>query len=285
MGRLSQGINLVRATFFVLRKDKQLVFFPLISGVAFILILIAFITPLVSVGTLTTNGISNPYAFYPALFLFYLISYAVVIFFNAGLITCAHIRLTGGDPSIHDGWENAVRHIRPIIAWALISATVGLILQIIADRAGAAGEVIRGIGGGLWSLITFFVIPVLVFEEKGVADAIKESWGLFKRTWGENVIGQISLALPFVAIGALVIVAAVAVALVGNPVLAVAALVVAIILIAALGIVYTALHGIFVAALYVYAQSGEVPSGFQRGLVEGAFAPKKPKKGVVGGQI
>ena len=73
MGRLSQGINLVRATFFVLRKDKQLVFFPLISGVAFILILIAFITPLVSVGTLTTTGISNPYAFYPALFLFYLI--------------------------------------------------------------------------------------------------------------------------------------------------------------------------------------------------------------------
>jgi hypothetical protein len=240
---------------------------------------------LVSVGTLTTNGISNPYAFYAALFFFYLISYAVVIFFNAGLITCAHIRLTGGDPSIHDGWENAVRHIRPIIAWALISATVGLILQIIADRAGAAGEVIRGIVGGLWSLITFFVIPVLVFEEKGVADAIKESWALFKRTWGENVIGQISLALPFVAIGALVIVAAVAVALVGNPVLAVAALVVAIILIAALGIVYTALHGIFVAALYVYAQSGEVPSGFQRGLVEGAFAPKKPKKGVVGGQI
>ena len=285
MGRLSQSVNLVKAAFSVLRKDKQLVFFPLISGFAFILILIAFIVPWVSFGILGANGISNPYAFYPTLFLFYLISYAVAIFFNTGLITCAHNRLTGGDPSIRDGWKNAVRHIRPIIVWALISATVGLVLQIIADRAGVAGEVIRGIVGGLWSLVTFFVIPVLVFEEKGVADAVKESWGLFKRTWGENVIGQISLALPFVAIGALVIVAAVGVAFVGNPSLTVAALVGAIILIAVLGIVYTALHGIFVATLYVYAQSGQVPSGFQRGLVEGAFAPKKPKKGVIGGQI
>jgi len=283
MGRLSLSINLIKATFSILRKDKQLVFFPLISGFAFILVLIAFIVPWVFL--LGTKGISNPYAFYPALFLFYLISYAVVIFFNTGLITCAHIRLTGGDPTIRDGWENAVRHIRPIIAWALISATVGLILQIIADQAGVVGEVIRGIVGGLWSLVTFFVVPVLVFEEKGVADAIKESWGLFKRTWGENVIGQISLVLPFVAIGALVIVAVVGVAFVGNPVLTVAALVVAIILIAALGIVYSALHGIFVATLYVYAQSGQVPSGFQLGLVEGAFAPKKPKKGVIGGQI
>jgi len=283
MGRLSQSINLIKATFSVLRKDKQLVFFPLISGFAFILVLIAFIVPWVFL--LGTKGISNPYAFYPALFLFYLISYAVVIFFNTGLITCAHIRLTGGDPTIRDGWKNAVRHIRPIIAWALISATVGLILQIIADQAGVVGEVIRGIVGGLWSLVTFFVVPVLVFEEKGVADAIKESWGLFKRTWGENVIGQISLVLPFVAIGALVIVAAVGVAFVGNPALTVAALVVAIILIAALGIVYAALHGIFVATLYVYAQSGQVPAGFQPGLVEGAFAPKKPKKGVIGGQI
>ncbi|MEI7828058.1 MAG: DUF6159 family protein [Euryarchaeota archaeon] len=283
MGRLSQSINLIKATFSVLRKDKQLVFFPLISGFAFILVLIAFIEPWVFL--IGTKGIYNPYAIYPANFLFYLISYAVVIFFNTGLITCAHIRLTGGDPTIRDGWKNAVRHIRPIIAWALISATVGLILQIIADQAGVVGEVIRGIVGGLWSLVTFFVVPVLVFEEKGVADAIKESWGLFKRTWGENVIGQISLVLPFVAIGALVIVAAVGVAFVGNPVLTVAALVVAIILIAALGIVYAALHGIFVATLYVYAQSGQVPAGFQPGLVEGAFAPKKPKKGVIGGQI
>lgn len=260
-------------------------FFPLISSFAFILVLIAFIVPWVFLGILGTNGISNPYVFYPALFLFYLISYAVVIFFNTGLITCAHKRLTGGDPTIRDGWENAVRHIRPIIAWALISATVGLILQIIADQAGVVGEILRGIVGGIWSLVTFFVVPVLVFEEKGVADAIKESWGLFKRTWGENVIGQISLVLPFVAIGVLVIIAAVGVAFVGNPVLTVAALVVAIILIAALGIVYSALHGIFVAALYVYAQSGQVPSGFQPGLVAGAFAPKKPKKGVTGGQI
>ena len=74
MGRLSQSINLVKAAFSVLRKDKQLVFFPLISGFAFILILIAFIVPWVSLGILGANGISNPYAFYPTLFLFYLIS-------------------------------------------------------------------------------------------------------------------------------------------------------------------------------------------------------------------
>jgi hypothetical protein len=269
-GTLSRSWQLIKETWWVLRQDKELLVFPVISGIAVIIIIASFILPLLFTGILgSTIGIVG---WLILLFVFYFVSYFVVIFFNTALIAAAHIRLSGGNPTISDGLSQASRHVSQIVAWALISATIGIILSAIRNRGGAAGSLASGILGTAWSLLTFFVIPVIVFEGKGVIEAIRESMSLFRRTWGENIVGSIGLSLvilPAVLLFFIVIFAGVS----GSAyVIPLAALFV--IVLGLTGVLYSALRGIFVAALYQYARTGSVPKAFTPDLVAGAFRPK-----------
>ncbi|MBP1929804.1 membrane-associated HD superfamily phosphohydrolase [Methanolinea mesophila] len=269
-GTFSRSWQLVKESWSVLSKDKELLVFPLVSGIAVVLIIASFILPLLFSGLL--GSIVGPVAWIMLLFVFYFLTYFVVIFFNTALIAAAYIRLTGGDPTIRDGLSHAGGHLGQIAAWALISATVGLVLSALRNRGGVAGSVASGILGTAWSLVTFFVIPVMIFEEKGVIDAIKESMGLFKRTWGENIVGSIGLGLvwiPAILVLFVTIWTAIAASAFIIPMAALFVLVLAV-----TGVLYSALRGIFTAALYGYAKTGKVPEAFSGELITGAFRPK-----------
>lgn len=177
-------------------SDRKLLVFPLLSGFVTIIVIASFVLPLIFSGgalSLTTNTLAGVIL----LFLFYLVTYFVVIFFNVGLISCVYARLQGKDMSVRDGLSAATRNAGAILIWAVIAATVGLILRMIEDRAGAIGGIATALVGGAWSLVTLFVVPVFVFEGKGVVPAIAESWSLFKKTWGESVIGTLSISFIF----------------------------------------------------------------------------------------
>ncbi len=116
-------------------------------------------------------------------FVFYAASYFVVIFFNTALITCVNARLNRKEATINDGLSNATKHIGSILAWSLVSATVGIILQVLEDNVGFIGQIAVALIGGAWSLVTFFVVPILVLEDKGVVDSVKDSVSLIKKTW------------------------------------------------------------------------------------------------------
>src|SRR3989338_6585205 len=166
----SYSWQLVKESFAVLKKDKEIMLFPIVSG---ILTVIAFLLLFVPAGILTLGkDLSSPF-FYALLFIYYVITSFIVIFFNTGLITCAQMRLNGKDPTFKDGIKNAWKHLGSIIVWSLISATVGLILRIIIDKIeeseklGPLGKIIGSIFisllGMAWNLLTFFVIPVMIF--------------------------------------------------------------------------------------------------------------------------
>jgi hypothetical protein len=269
-GTFSRSWQLIRETWHILVMDKEMLVFPLISGIVVLLIIASFILPLLFAGVL--GSMLGIIGWLLLLFVFYFVTYFVVIFFNTALIAAAHIRLSGGNPTVRDGLTHAGGHLGQIAAWALISATVGLVLSAIRNRGGAAGSIASGILGTAWSLITFFVIPVMIFEEKGVIGAIKESISLFRRTWGENIVGSIGLSLviiPAILMLCIVIWAAAAGSAFLIPLAAVFVL-----LLGVTGVLYSALRGIFVAALYTYARTGSVPGGFSKDLIAGAFQPK-----------
>ena len=278
---ISRSIELVKASWGILMEDKKLLAFPVMSGIVTLLVIATFILPLIfsqgalSLATNTVTGIV-------LLFLFYVVSYFVVIFFNVGLISCVNARLHGQSMSVGEGLSAAARHVGSILVWAIIAATVGLILRLIEERVGFLGQIAAGLVGGIWTLVTMFVVPVLVFEEKGVFEAMKESLGLFKKTWGESVVGSLSIGLVFFAIGIVAFVLVLATLMLGNPLVFLAAGALFIVLIAILAILASAMQGIFVVALYTYAKTGQVPSVFNRELVEGAF---KPKTRTFGGNI
>ncbi len=276
MENFTRSFKLVKESFEVLKKDKEMMLFPIISGIVTILLFISFIIPIFFIsGTDTARrGTGNFYYF--ILFIYYILSYFIVIFFNTGLITCANIRLNGGDPTFSDGFNNAKKHIGKIFVWALISATVGLILRIIADRSETIGKIVIAIIGMAWSLITFFVVPVMVFENIGVMESIKKSGYLFKKTWGENVIGQFSMGLIFFILGIIGLIPLILSFLAGSPVIIISAVVLVIIYWVVLGIISSSLDGIFVTALYNYANTGKIPSAYSPEVLTNAFRPKDP---------
>ncbi|NYT07567.1 MAG: hypothetical protein GKC05_04850, partial [Methanomicrobiales archaeon] len=197
-GTVSRSIDLLKNTWQVLTMDKELVLFPVMSGLVTILIVLTFILPVLFLGILGEISWFGPVVWLFALFLFYYLSYAVVIFFNTGLIACATIRFAGGDPTVRDGIRFALNKLGKILSWALVAATVGLILNLLSRRSGLIGRIIIAIIGIVWSLATFLVIPVMVFEDKGVVPAISESSQLLKKTWGENIIVNFGLGILFI---------------------------------------------------------------------------------------
>ena len=196
MERISRSWELLKSSWSVLRADKELVVYPVVSAVAGIVAAVIFLGAwLVTGGLDRADGDSLGIVDLVVFFVFYLVASTVVIFFNAALIAAANIRLEGGDPTLGDGFRIALRRLPAIIVWAAITATVGLVLRAIAERGGAVGAIVSIIGGMAWGLVTYLVVPVLVVEGVGPVEALKRSASLLRRTWGEQVVGNFSIGL------------------------------------------------------------------------------------------
>ena len=193
--KFSRSWELVKASAGVLRSDKELMLFPLISGAATLVVMATFLIPVFAL-RIFEQGIGVGGVVLG--FLFYFCQYSVIIFFNCALVGAAMIRLDGGDPSLRDGFDAAKSRLPSILGYAAIAATVGVLLQALKSRDN--NFIVRLIGSGLgaaWTLATFLVVPVLVSRDIGPIDALKESVALLRRTWGENAIGNVGIGAAF----------------------------------------------------------------------------------------
>jgi hypothetical protein len=277
-GSLSNSFELVKASANVLRLDKELMVFPLLSGVASILVVASFAAPLFMTGGLEIFAESGDpsYVAMGVAFLFYVVQYAVIFFFNAALVGAALIRLDGGDPTVSDGLAIASKRMGSILGYAVIAATVGMVLRMLSERAGILGRIAISLVGMAWTLATYLTVPVLVTKDIGPIDAVKESAMVFKRTWGEQVVGNFGMGwaiflimLAWTALSGLVLWLVAPMG--GGAVLpAIGITVFGYIL---LGLFASALGGIYRAALYRYAMTGEVDA-FDPSIMGNAFRPK-----------
>jgi len=235
-------------------------------------------TPAASGSTTTASSSGLSIGGWIALFVAYLLAAYMTIFFQTALILAANDRMSGGSPTlksaISGAWSNAGR----ILPWALISATVSIVLKAVQERAGFIGKIVVGLVGMAWTLVTLLVLPILVIEHVSVKEAFTRSGSAFKRTWGENVVGNAGIGLvtlvamlvgiavtaPMIAIGA----SSDLWPLLG---LGIALLVIWVILVSVFS---AALSGVFRTALYRYAMLGESSSGFTDEQIAGAFRPK-----------
>jgi hypothetical protein len=191
----------------------------------------------------------------------------IVIFFNTAIIACANIRLKGGDPTVSDGLRIASQNIGRILIWAIISATIGIILQAIRERAGWVGKIVAGILGLAWTYVTFFVIPVLIFEKKGIGSSIRRSASLFRQTWGETIIGTFGFGIIFVLLALLGIVPIMLGLIMGSTISVAVGFIIAFFYWAIIGVVASATNGIYVATLYQYATKKQLPAEFDASLI------------------
>ncbi len=283
--RISFGWQLVGQSFRVLREEPRLIVFPLLSSIACLLVLGAFAIPLWGTpqaqAILQERHVPNDPLSYVVLFLFYFANYFVIVFFNSGLLGCAIMRFRGGRPTIGDGFRVAILRAPQIAAWALVSATVGLVLRIIESRSEKVGQLVAGLMGMAWSIVTYLVVPVLVVEKAGPIEAVKRSMALLKKTWGEALSAEIGAGLIFFVIFLVAFLPlAVFVGLgifafgAGQAILGGLALAGAVIVLILISLVSSTLSTILLAAIYLYAAEGTVPGVFDAELLEGAFQAK-----------
>ena len=283
MGRFSRSWELVKESFAVLRSDKQLMLFPVLSAIA-CLITTAMIAAggifavLPSIKTAMLAGQhwqpANSSSYMLVIFAIYVANYFVMVFFNVALVGVANSRLMGGSWTFRDGITLAWARKGTILLWAIFAATVGMILRTIEQRLGLIGRIIMKIIGVAWTLACYFVVPVLAFEDLNPFAAVKRSARLFRDTWGERVAGGFSIGLVFLVLmlpGFGVWIAMSVAFGVKGMLIGLALLVLYMIV---LSVVSSAVQGIFNAALYRYACFKQVPPAFTPQLITGAWTPK-----------
>lgn len=278
-GRLQRSWDLVKASAAVLRSDKQLLLFPLLSGLCALIVSASFLVPLAvtHVGQAGDDVAASPLTWL-VLFAFYVVQYAVIFFFNSALVGAATMRLNGQVPTLADGFRIAGAHLPAILGYAVIAATVGIALRALQERAGWIGRLVIGLIGMAWTVATFLAVPVLVNEGVGPIDAVKRSAELLKRTWGENLVGTAGMGLVFglatFGVLALGIGATVLLAQAGAGWFAVAPAALTVVALVLLVLVQAALQGVYSAALYRYAATGQAGGEFDQAMIADAFRVK-----------
>lgn len=277
MGRFARSLTLAKQSWAVLRSNPELSLFPLISGIVSLVVMASFAVP----GFFLFQGVERDGQMGPLqylfMFVFYVVSYFVVIFFNAGMISCAHQTFSGHRATFKDGMNAASQKIGSIFVYAVIAATVGMILQMISERAGLVGRIVSKLLGMGWTILTYFVVPVLVVEGKSPIDAIKESGEVLKKTWGEGLVGAASMNIITMLLTFAILIPMVAGFVVigsGFMVPGIALIVLSVILLIVLSLISAALTGVYRTALYIYARTGQVPTQYEPALIQHAFVYK-----------
>ncbi len=277
--RIAASFELAKSSWRVLKQDKQLIVFPVISGLGCLLVLISFAVPITAIQgwdfmkDVDEGPAQVPPWLYVVGFAFYFCNYFVIIFCNAALVSCALMRFGGHQPTVAAGFQAASSRLPQILAWALVSATIGIALKAVENVNEKVGRFISGLLGAAWTVMTYFVVPVLVVEKVGPFQAIGRSVQILRKTWGEALIGKIGLGLFLFLLslpGILLIFFGV---MVGVNQFAIGAT------LAVLGMIYllissaagSALNGIYLSALYQFAEVREVPQGFDSAVLEKAF--------------
>jgi hypothetical protein len=265
MGTLSRTWNLAKASWSVINHDRELLWIPVLNGLVCLGVGALFLLPLLSMADDEAAGA----AVFVVGVVFIMVLTSISVLFQGALVSGAHQRFTGGDPTVSSAIGGPLSKAHRLIPWALLTATVGLILRVIREEAGFIGRIVSSLLDTAWQVLTFLVVPVVMFEDRGPIDGVKRSASLFKGTWGENLAARVGFGL----LGFVLMIPGILLVVLG-----VAGLwplvVVGVLWIIGVAVVMTTMNAVFQTALYLYATEGEVPTGFGTTDVVASFGPK-----------
>lgn len=280
MTRMQRSWALAKSSWAVLKSEKGLLWLPVLSFIFSAIVVGIF--ALAVWATLGKDTGLNGDQEYSANVVTYVLGFCTYIgvalvqtYFLAALCAGANERLQGRDTNLGMALGVAQSRLHRILPWAVLSATVSVIIQAIEERFGFLGRIMAGLIGAAWNVVTFLTVPIIVFEDLGPIAALKRSGHLLKQTWGENLMAQIGLGLigliAFIP-GAIVIALGIAA---GDLRITVPLVAVGAVLLAVAASIVSALSGIYRTALYRYAVDGEVPPAFASTDIEHAFGKRK----------
>lgn len=283
VGKFKGSLRIMKESWAILRQDKEILWFPILSMVTSILAFGLFCLVMFFVvfggdfAALEEWGEESlgPVD-YVVMIIYYTIMYFIVNFFQAGIYIIAHGRMQGQDLTFQDGIRGAQEASGKIFVWSFINATVGVVLHMLAERFKFVGKIVVRLMGAAWGILTYFSLPALVIGQVSVIDSFKMSASTIRKTWGETIIVNLSVGLIFVLIlftGIVVGITTMVVLPYAYVVLPV--MVLMFVFIFAVLIISNALGSIFKLALFEYARTGVVPQGFSPDIIQGAVGTNK----------
>jgi hypothetical protein len=271
--KFSAGWQIAQNSFKVLKANRQLIIFPILSGVAMLLIMGSFFTVVFGMAGWEVDNVSKPNSIgsYIGIFAYYIVNYFVIVFFNMALIHCSALYFKGEEVTIRKGIDFSMSRIGTIFAWAVFAGSVGAILKIIQENVGTLGKIITGLVGIVWGVATFFVVPIIAYENLGPIDALKRSTKMMKEKWGEGIGAGFSFGL--IQLAGLIVIGLVAY-LVGISVHVFAGIAIFVIGILAMATILSAARSIFLSAIY-HEVTGDPVEQYNQAFVDNLFTPKK----------
>jgi len=283
IGKLRGSFMLASESFALLRKDKEIMIFPLLTFLT-TLAFFAAAGAILFFALLNSNfseavveeefNLVGEIIMYACIFVMYLVSAFIAAFFQAGIVTIVHARINGQDLGFGDGIKNASRHAGKIFVWSLFAATVGVILEFIAKNFKWLGFIVANLLGTAWNIITLFIVPVMVLEEGTVMNAIRRSGTIFKERWGETLIMSFSTGFFFFGVIVVGFLIYIATWFAGNTAVIVTSSVLFVLFLIGVSIISSTLNTIYKVVLYEYAAKGIIPDSFTPELVAGAVKVK-----------
>jgi len=258
---LKTGWTLTKDSVGVIRDHPKLLVFPLLAGISSIVFLVVFFLPLV-LANVVGGGLE-----YVVLFALYFVTTFFSTYFSAALVYAANVAFHGREPGLGESMSAINDRLGPIVVWSLISATVSILFRILENSENPLASVMRAVFAVGWSIMTFFIVPVIVFEDVSATSMFERSGSTFKNTWGETLGAGFGITAIVIGIGIALVVGALAVSVPIAAVFPGPGIVLAVVLVA-LALVFTFLlsqtiWGIAKAALYVYAEEGVTPEQFE----------------------
>jgi hypothetical protein len=286
MGTFGRSWALTKLSFDAIGKDKEMLLFPVLAGFFSLLFSGALLFPTVLIDFVRGDH-AHPRAHFDALayallFVSYLGLSCISTFFNVCVVYTTKTRFEGGDATFFQSIGFALSKLHLILAWSLLSATVGLLLHALdqaSQRAGMVGKLVIGILraalGAMWSIVTLFVVPVMVYEDVGPFTAIKRSAETLKSTWGESLVRHYGLGLIqflLLLLGVIGGVGLVYVAATMHLALSIVLVGAGALVVYFLGVVlvFAVANSVYNTALYAYA-SGHRVDAFSRDALDQAF--------------
>jgi hypothetical protein len=281
IGRFRAGIILFKETFRFLRSDAEMLFVPIVAlcielflfgALALLLVGLGFFTALQSPDAeLSLTG-------YVGVFIGYVISAFVIAWSQAAIAHIVYVRAHGGNATLGEGLRVATAHWSALLVWSCITSTVGLVLRAIAERSGTLARIVTALMGAAWSILTYFVVPSIVIGKRSAFAAISDSGSVFKRTWGETLVTNISFSglVALIIMGYMVVLIGILFVSGWSAPLFFLLMVLFILGVMVLLLVSTALSSILRTLLYVYASEGTVPTNFNSELLKQMLARKTP---------
>ena len=286
-GRFARGWAITKISVSIVQREKGLMLVPFISaGIALLIVGAAFAaaTPLIHLSS--TPGVPSQVP--PTAIILYAIGAvlaAAVMVIGHATICCRVMAVIHGQTRTNgQALSEAMRHFHRLVGWATLNLAVREALSVLESQRGIGGMVVGIVArliGVAWRAVTFFVVPVILFENLGVFAAVKRSSQIIRKRWGEGLTGVIVIGLVFfVLMLPIILVAVLASAATHSPAVGVVIGFALYIPLLALNFVGSS---VFNTALYSYAVSGQPTLGFSPGLFDAAFRPRRQRASAFGG--